>query len=147
MPATLLILQGEAAMTLGSDRLEAHVGTWVHMPPNMAREKIKRGLVREVMEKASTLDEAVEIIIEPTLMKSYGIGLDQLGQFGSFKRSVVVLKAGAEGAAAGDERCGRGDAAEARLAAAQVLDQRTGGLGGEARAGCLSCPRWQPCSC
>jgi quercetin dioxygenase-like cupin family protein/NAD-dependent dihydropyrimidine dehydrogenase PreA subunit len=35
MPATLLILQGEAALTLGSDRLEAHPGTWVHMPPNM----------------------------------------------------------------------------------------------------------------
>jgi quercetin dioxygenase-like cupin family protein/ferredoxin len=35
MPATILILQGEAALTLGSDRLEAHPGTWVHMPPNM----------------------------------------------------------------------------------------------------------------
>lgn len=42
MPATILILQGEAALTLGSDRLEAHPGTWVHMPPNMAHSLFAR---------------------------------------------------------------------------------------------------------
>jgi quercetin dioxygenase-like cupin family protein len=42
MPATLLILQGEAALTLGSDRLEAQPGTWVHMPPNMAHSLLAK---------------------------------------------------------------------------------------------------------
>lgn len=32
-PAMLLILQGEADLTLGDDSLEARAGAWIHMPP------------------------------------------------------------------------------------------------------------------
>ena len=32
MPAILHFLQGEATVTLGDDKHEAAVGTWVHMP-------------------------------------------------------------------------------------------------------------------
>jgi quercetin dioxygenase-like cupin family protein len=32
MPAVLHFLQGEAALTLGDDTVEAKPGTWVHMP-------------------------------------------------------------------------------------------------------------------
>jgi quercetin dioxygenase-like cupin family protein len=32
MPAILQFIQGEATVTLGDDRHEAKVGTWVHMP-------------------------------------------------------------------------------------------------------------------
>jgi quercetin dioxygenase-like cupin family protein len=32
MPAVLQFIQGEATMTLGDDKHEAKVGTWVHMP-------------------------------------------------------------------------------------------------------------------
>ena len=35
MPATLIFLQGEAALTLGTESQSAQTGTWVHMPPNM----------------------------------------------------------------------------------------------------------------
>ncbi len=34
-PAVLHFLQGDADLTLGSDRMEAHPGTWVHMPANL----------------------------------------------------------------------------------------------------------------
>ncbi len=35
MPAVLHFLQGEAAVTLGGDTLEAAAGTWVHMPKGL----------------------------------------------------------------------------------------------------------------
>ena len=35
MPAVLHFLQGEAALTLGGDKQEATVGTWVHMPAGL----------------------------------------------------------------------------------------------------------------
>ena len=35
MPAILHFLQGEARLTLGQDEMEAHAGTWVHMPANL----------------------------------------------------------------------------------------------------------------
>ncbi|MCH7985143.1 MAG: cupin domain-containing protein [Acidobacteria bacterium] len=35
MPAILHFLQGEARLTLGQDSMEAHAGTWVHMPANL----------------------------------------------------------------------------------------------------------------
>jgi quercetin dioxygenase-like cupin family protein len=35
MPAILHFLQGEATLTLGSEKLEASTGTWVHMPTGM----------------------------------------------------------------------------------------------------------------
>jgi quercetin dioxygenase-like cupin family protein len=35
MPAVLHVLQGEATVTLGDDRHEAKVGTWVHMPAGL----------------------------------------------------------------------------------------------------------------
>jgi len=38
-------------------------------------------------------DEAVEIIIEPTLMKSYGIGLDQLGQLTQAFNTLIAAGA------------------------------------------------------
>src|SRR5262249_606005 len=38
-------------------------------------------------------DEAVEIIVEPTLMKSYGIGLDQLGQLTQSFNTLIAAGA------------------------------------------------------
>src|SRR6266567_7296401 len=38
-------------------------------------------------------DEAVEIILEPTLMKSYGIGLDQLGQLTQSFNTLIAAGA------------------------------------------------------
>lgn len=35
MPATLIFLQGEAQLTLGTESQSAQSGTWVHMPPNL----------------------------------------------------------------------------------------------------------------
>lgn len=35
-PALLYFVQGEAALTLGEDELEARPGTWAHMPPKLA---------------------------------------------------------------------------------------------------------------
>jgi quercetin dioxygenase-like cupin family protein len=35
MPAVMHFLQGEAAVTLGDDRIAAAAGTWVHMPAGM----------------------------------------------------------------------------------------------------------------
>jgi quercetin dioxygenase-like cupin family protein len=35
MPAILHFIQGEAALTLGDDTVEAQPGTWVHMPANL----------------------------------------------------------------------------------------------------------------
>lgn len=34
-PASILILQGEADLTLGGEQRAAGPGTWVHMPPNL----------------------------------------------------------------------------------------------------------------
>jgi len=34
-PAILHFLQGEAHLTLGEESMEAHAGTWVHMPPQL----------------------------------------------------------------------------------------------------------------
>jgi quercetin dioxygenase-like cupin family protein len=34
-PAILHFLQGEAALTLGEDHLDARPGAWVHMPPQL----------------------------------------------------------------------------------------------------------------
>src|SRR5258706_13373062 len=38
-------------------------------------------------------DEAVEIIVEPTLMKSYGIGLEQLGQLTQSFNTLIAAGA------------------------------------------------------
>lgn len=35
MPAILHFIQGEAALTLGGDTIEAQPGAWVHMPANL----------------------------------------------------------------------------------------------------------------
>ena len=35
VPAIIHILQGEADLTLGGDRVEGRAGAWVHMPPNL----------------------------------------------------------------------------------------------------------------
>src|SRR5262249_28653297 len=42
-------------------------------------------------------DEAVEIIVEPTLLNSYGVGLDQLGQIGS-QFNMLIAAGALEGA-------------------------------------------------
>ncbi len=34
-PAILHFLTGDARLTLGPDEMEAHAGTWVHMPPKL----------------------------------------------------------------------------------------------------------------
>lgn len=34
-PAILHFLTGDATVTLGVETLEAHAGSWAHMPPNM----------------------------------------------------------------------------------------------------------------
>lgn len=34
-PAVLQFVQGEARLTLGSDKVDAKAGTWVHMPANL----------------------------------------------------------------------------------------------------------------
>jgi quercetin dioxygenase-like cupin family protein len=34
-PAIMHFLKGEAAVTLGSDKIDAHAGTWVHMPAQL----------------------------------------------------------------------------------------------------------------
>ncbi len=36
MPAIIHILKGEARLTLGGDTVDAHAGTWVHMPAQLA---------------------------------------------------------------------------------------------------------------
>ena len=35
-PALLQVIRGDARLTLGSDTVEAHAGTWVHMPAGLA---------------------------------------------------------------------------------------------------------------
>jgi quercetin dioxygenase-like cupin family protein len=35
MPAVVHILQGEAELTLGGDRITARNGTWIHMPAHL----------------------------------------------------------------------------------------------------------------
>jgi quercetin dioxygenase-like cupin family protein len=35
-PAILHFIQGEADLTLGTDKTQAGPGTWVHMPPHLA---------------------------------------------------------------------------------------------------------------
>src|SRR6266700_881914 len=44
-------------------------------------------------ELRGSRDEAVEIIVEPTLMKSYGIGLDQLGQLTQSFNTLIAAGA------------------------------------------------------
>jgi multidrug efflux pump len=44
-------------------------------------------------ELRGSRDEAVEIIVEPTLMKSYGIGLDQLGQLTQAFNTLIAAGA------------------------------------------------------
>ena len=34
-PAMLYFVEGEADVTLGDDAVEAHAGTWIHMPPKL----------------------------------------------------------------------------------------------------------------
>ncbi len=34
-PAMLHFIEGEADVTLGDDAMEAHAGTWIHMPPRL----------------------------------------------------------------------------------------------------------------
>ena len=34
-PAILHFLQGDADLTLGGDAMEAHAGTWAHLPPHL----------------------------------------------------------------------------------------------------------------
>ena len=34
-PAMLHFVEGEADVTLGDDQVEAHAGTWIHMPPEL----------------------------------------------------------------------------------------------------------------
>lgn len=34
-PAILHVLSGDATVTLGPDTVEAHAGSWAHMPPNL----------------------------------------------------------------------------------------------------------------
>lgn len=41
-PAILHFLQGEAALTLGEDEMEARAGTWVHMPANLPHSIVAR---------------------------------------------------------------------------------------------------------
>ena len=35
MPAILHIIEGEANLTLGEDKVDAQPGTWIHMPANL----------------------------------------------------------------------------------------------------------------
>lgn len=35
MPAVIQIVSGDAKLTLGDDPVDAHSGTWVHMPPKL----------------------------------------------------------------------------------------------------------------
>ena len=41
-PALLHILRGEATLTLGNDTLEAHEGTWAHMPAQLPHSVLAR---------------------------------------------------------------------------------------------------------
>ncbi|HEX3052531.1 MAG TPA: cupin domain-containing protein [Aggregatilineaceae bacterium] len=40
--AALYFVQGDADITLGGDHLEAHAGTWAHMPPQMPHSVVAR---------------------------------------------------------------------------------------------------------
>ncbi len=40
--AALYFVQGDADITLGQDHLEAHAGTWAHMPPQMPHSIVAR---------------------------------------------------------------------------------------------------------
>ena len=42
VPAIIHILQGEAQLTLGSDTMEAHGGTWVRMAANLPHSLLAR---------------------------------------------------------------------------------------------------------
>lgn len=41
-PAILHFLQGEADLTLGSDKMTAQAGTWVHMPPQLPHSVVAK---------------------------------------------------------------------------------------------------------
>src|SRR5215470_17838119 len=69
--------------------------------PERTLLRIARG-AKNVIEQApgvlsaelrGSRDEAVEIIVEPTLMKSYGIGLDQLGQITQAFNTLIAAGA------------------------------------------------------
>jgi quercetin dioxygenase-like cupin family protein len=40
--AALYFVQGEADLTLGTDKMDAHPGTWAHMPPRMPHSVVAR---------------------------------------------------------------------------------------------------------
>jgi len=42
MPATILVLQGEAALTVGGDPMEGRPGTLVHMTPNLRHSVVAK---------------------------------------------------------------------------------------------------------
>jgi quercetin dioxygenase-like cupin family protein len=42
MPATIHILQGDAEIQLGADVIEAHAGTWIHMPAHTTHRVLAR---------------------------------------------------------------------------------------------------------
>src|SRR5919205_3053623 len=69
--------------------------------PERTLLRIARGVKNAVEQAPGVLsaelrgsrDEAVEIIVEPTLMKSYGIGLDQLGQLTQSFNTLIAAGA------------------------------------------------------
>jgi len=42
VPAIIHFLQGEADLTLGSDHVQAHPGTWAHMPARLPHSIVAR---------------------------------------------------------------------------------------------------------
>ena len=42
MPVTLEIIEGEAAITLGSDTLEGRPGTWIFLPANLSHSVLAK---------------------------------------------------------------------------------------------------------
>ncbi len=42
LPASILVLRGEADLTLGGERRQARPGTWVHMPPRLPHTVVAR---------------------------------------------------------------------------------------------------------
>ena len=42
MPVTLEIVEGEAAITLGEEKVEGRPGTWIHLPANLSHRVVAR---------------------------------------------------------------------------------------------------------
>ena len=42
MPVTLEIVEGEAAITLGEEKVEGRPGTWIHLPANLSHSVVAR---------------------------------------------------------------------------------------------------------